>query len=271
MERSVRLSRLLQILHARPMTPVEELAARLGVSDRTIYRDLDTLRSDGHPVARRARIGYAVGEEDPDALDLDREEIEALALGVQMVHAWGDPALAAAAVNMIDKIAGALSRDAQSALDTTPLGASRAKHKFKRVAGLGKLREALAEKRKLYFRYSDHEGHKSERVVQPRSLVFRGDHWSLLAWCEVREEYRSFRPERMADVFVMTERFQPFDAPRRPPAQSPTQDRRAAEAAGHYAAAAAQDADLEAEALDAELRAALDEEEALAPPVKHSA
>lgn len=256
MERSTRLSRLLQILHARPMTPVEELAARLGVSDRTIYRDLDSLRGDGVQIARKARVGYAVGEEDPGALDLDREALDALALGVQMVNAWGDPALAAAAVRMVDKIAGALSRDAQDALDRTPLSASRAQHKFKRVAGLGKLRQALTERRKLYFRYSDHEGHKSERVVQPRSLVFRGDHWSLLAWCETREEYRSFRPERMRDVCVMAERYQPFDAPRRPGAQSPTEDRRAAE--------------LEAAALDAELEAALDEADALAP-VKRSA
>ncbi len=270
MERSTRLSRLLQILHARPMTPVEELAARLGVSDRTIYRDLESLRNDGVQVARKARFGYAVGEDDPNALDLGRDELDALALGVQMVNAWGDPALAAAAVRMVDKIAGALSRDAQSALDRTPLGASRARHKFKRVAGLGKLRQALTEKRKLYFRYSDHEGHKSERVVQPRSLVFRGDHWSLLAWCEMREEYRSFRPERMADVCVMAERFQPFDAPRRPGARSPSQDRRAAEAAGLYDAAAAHDAALEAAALDAELGAALDEADAL-DPVKRSA
>lgn len=270
MERSTRLSRLLQILHARPMTPVDELAARLGVSDRTIYRDLETLRDDGVQIARKAHIGYAVGEDDPSAVDLDREELDALALGVQMVNAWGDPALAAAAVRMIDKIAGALSRDAQNALDSTPLGASRAQHKFKRVAGLGVLRQALTERRKLYFRYADHEGHKSERVVQPRSLVFRGDHWSLLAWCEMREEYRSFRPERMRDVCVMAERYQPFDAPRRPGAQSPTQDRRMAQASGLYEQAAAHDAELEAAALDAELEAALDEADALAP-VKRSA
>lgn len=256
MERSVRLSRLLQILHARPMTPVDELAARLGVSDRTIYRDLASLRDDGVPVARKARVGYAVGEEDDGLLDLGRDELEALALGVQMVGAWGDPALAAASVHMLDKVAGALSTADQRALDRTALGASRAQSKWKRVAGLGELRRALAERRKLYFRYSDYEGHKSERVVQPRSLVFRGDHWSLLGWCEVREEYRSFRPERMRDVKALEEHYTPFDAPRRPSGTSPTQDRLGA----HDTAD-----------LDAELDAELDEEEALAPPVKVSA
>jgi len=252
MERSVRLSRLLQILHARPMTSVEELAARLGVSDRTVYRDLSALRDDGFDVARRSRTGYGVGDEE-GLLHLGREEIEALAVGAQMVGAWGDPALASAAVRMLDKIASALPGVAQRTLDRTPLSASRAQSKYRRVAGLGKLRQALAERRKLYFRYADVDGHRSERVVQPRSLVFRGDHWSLLAWCEVREEYRSFRPERMRDVCVLDERYVAFDDPRRPMAPGRLDD---------------EDAQLE---MDAAIEAGLDEEEALTPTVKYSA
>ncbi|MCA9538959.1 MAG: YafY family transcriptional regulator [Myxococcales bacterium] len=210
MERSTRLSRLLQILNDRPMTSVDELAARLGVSDRTIYRDLTALKGDGVAVQRRAQIGYALQGGDA-ALDLSGDELEALAAGAQMIAAWGDPALAGAAVRMLDKVAGALSPGQQATLDGTPIAASRARTKFRRVAGLGLLRQALHERRKLYFRYVDSEGHHSERVVQPRSLVFRGDHWSLLAWCEIREEYRSFRPERMRDVAVLDETFLPFD------------------------------------------------------------
>lgn len=245
MERQVRLSRLLQILDAHPMTTVDELAARLGVSDRTIYRDLAELKSDGFPVARRA--GYTVGDEE-SRLGLGREEIEALALGAQMVGAWGDPELSAAAVRMLDKIAGVLPGAQQRTLDQVPISASRAQSKFERVAGLGLLRQALSERRKLYFRYADTEGRPTERVVQPRSLVFRGDHWSLLAWCEVREEYRSFRPERMRDVCVLDESYQAFDDPRLPLTEAPTAP----------------------SGLDAAIEAGLDDEEALAP-VKFSA
>ena len=211
MSRSVRLSRLLQILHARPMTSVEDLAARLGVSDRTVYRDLSSLKTDGLDVARRSRTGYGVGDEE-GLLYLGQEEIEAMAVGAQIVEAWGEPALASVAVRMLDKVASALPGVAQRALDRTPLGASRAQSKYCWVAGLGKLRQALAERRKLYFAYrAAGEDVRTERVVQPRSLVFRGDHWSLLAWCEVREEYRSFRPERMRDVCVLDERYAPFE------------------------------------------------------------
>lgn len=243
MERQVRLSRLLSMLDTHPMMSVDELAARLGVSDRTIYRDLAELRAGGHDVSRKA--GYSVGETEARRIGLGREEIEALALGAQMVGAWGDPALSAAAVRMLDKVAGALPGAQQRSLDHVPLSASRAKFKFERVAGLGKLRRALAERRKLYFRYADAEERLSERVVQPRSLVFRGDHWSLLAWCEVREEYRSFRPERMRDVCVLEEGYRAFDDPRGEAAPTPA-------------------------GLDAAIEAGLDEEEAMAP-VKVSA
>ena len=212
MSRSVRLSRLLQILHARPMTPISELADRLEVSERTIYRDLGSLRDEGFAVAGKVELSRT-SEGNNGPLRLDRAEIEALAIGARMVDAWADPSLASAAVRMLDKVASALPGVAQRALDRTPLGALRVQSKYRRVAGLGKLRQALAEGRKLYFRYADVDGQRSERVVQPRSLVFRGDHWSLLAWCEVREEYRSFRPERMRDVCVIDERYAPFDAP----------------------------------------------------------
>lgn len=245
MERTVRLSRLLQILDHQPMTTVDELAARLGVSDRTIYRDLAELKSEGHRVARKA--GYSVGDDEP-RIGLGRDEIEALALGAQMVGAWGDPALSAAAVRMLDKIAGALPGPQQRQLDHVPISASRAQHKFERVAGLGLLRRALTERRKLYFRYADTEGRPSERVVQPRSLVFRGDHWSLLAWCEIREEYRSFRPERMRDVCVLEQHYQAFDDPRMPMAEATPRRPE----------------------IDEAIEAALDDEEALAP-VKVSA
>lgn len=81
---------------------------------------------------------------------------------------------------------------------------------------MSKLRQALAERRKLYFTYRDvATDNRSEYIVQPRSIVFRGDHWSLLGWCEAREEYRSFRPKRMRDVCVMAERFAPSDAPKK--------------------------------------------------------
>jgi predicted DNA-binding transcriptional regulator YafY len=178
MDRSDRLNRLLQILHARPMTPVEELAARLGVSDRTIYRDLESLR-EGKGVPRKARLGYAVELDAPErVLDLEPAELEALAFGVRAAGSWGDPALAAAAESLVAKVAAALSAEATRAL-VSPAATSKARHGFRRVAGLGKLRQALSERRKLYFTYADTDGsgERRERVVRPRSLVFRGDHW----------------------------------------------------------------------------------------------
>ena len=200
--------------------PAESMATVVGID---IGGTKTHLRLRGPDVARDKVIptaSWRLREWHADAAELLRlvadlsegTAIAAMAVGAQIVEAWGEPALASVAVRMLDKVASALPGVAQRALDRTPLGASRAQSKYCWVAGLGKLRQALAERRKLYFAYrAAGEDVRTERVVQPRSLVFRGDHWSLLAWCEVREEYRSFRPERMRDVCVLDERYAPFE------------------------------------------------------------
>ena len=239
---------LLRIIHHSPMTPICELADRLEVSERTIRQDLKSIRESG--VKCKPVVGYApdsaatepkteatiipksiadawviqitdghpeVGRQDhglywrPNSAGYTRDIADAgIYTEVEAKRAQGKtPNPRDIARPLIDVLLGKLTPGSVGELLSKLIekSAPRTRH-------LGKLRQALTEQRKLYFRYSDTGVEdKSDRVVQPRSLVFRGDHWSLLAWCEVREEYRSFRPERMTDIHVMAERYRPSDAP----------------------------------------------------------
>jgi len=118
------------------------------------------------------------------------------------VQAWSSPALAKAAQSALDKIAAALPADKRIAMDRTRLYAP----SFHVDRELGKvldtMREAIVEGRRLSFRYADEGGKASERKVRPLGLYFWGQRWTLAAWCEMREDFRSFRLDRTTNVAI---------------------------------------------------------------------
>ncbi|MFL6674155.1 MAG: helix-turn-helix transcriptional regulator [Massilia sp.] len=202
MSRTGRLFQLMDALrgHRRPVTAAA-LAERLGVSERTIYRDIQSLAQLGAPVEGSAGLGYLLrpGFFLPPLM-FDADELEALVLGARWVRRQGDPGLAGAASNALAKIATATPKDLRDHMADTslwvPLGAPQpAVDAFVKPA-----REAIRHQHKLRIRYRDEHGAASERVVWPFALAFFEGRRLLAAWCELRDAVRHFRIDRIADA-----------------------------------------------------------------------
>jgi len=196
------------MLRARRATTGEQLAVRLGVSKRTVYRDVQDLRRSGVPIRGEAGVGYALdrGFELPP-LTFTNEEIEGLALGVRIVAAWGDPDLAAAVGSAMTKIEAVLPDTLRQALFDTALFAPGFPRQAEMAREVAVMRRAISDTRAIHFGYTRADGEMSERTVRPLGLYFWGNKWTLAAWCELRQDYRSFRPDRMHDVSVLDQTF----------------------------------------------------------------
>lgn len=196
MARAARLLDLMQALRRR-RRPVSAatLAQELGVSLRTVYRDIATLAAQGAPIAGEAGIGYVLraGFFLPPLM-FDAEETDALLLGLRLAAARGDPGLAAAAGNALAKIAAVLPAPGREALEDGALvvaglpGAS---------AALAAIRRALREETRLRIGYRDSAGVVTTRVVWPVILGFFAEAEVLAAWCELRGDFRHFRLDRI--------------------------------------------------------------------------
>ncbi|MCB9745423.1 MAG: YafY family transcriptional regulator [Alphaproteobacteria bacterium] len=208
MRRADRLFRIVQLLRSRSLVTAEQLAEELGVSKRTIYRDVRDLQESDVPIRGEAGVGYAMerGFELPP-LTFTTEQIEALVLGARMVEAWGDPELAEASRAALGKVEAVLPSALRRVLLDTQLHALRFGPRDEAPA-LSAFRRAIGERQKLRLRYADRHGEVSERVVWPLGLYFWGRSWSLAAWCELRQDYRNFRPDRVEGVELLDEGFE---------------------------------------------------------------
>lgn len=203
MRRADRLFRLVQVLRGRRFATARMLAEALEVSERTVYRDVRDLSLSGVPIEGEAGVGYALRRDfDMPPLMFDYDEIEALTAGARMVQAWSSPELARAAQSALDKIAAALPADKRIVMERTRLYAPAFHVDAKVGKVLDLLREAIVEQRRLLFGYADESARTSERKVRPLGLYFWGERWTLAAWCELREDFRSFRLDRMANAAI---------------------------------------------------------------------
>ena len=198
MRRADRLFKIVQFLRGRRLTTAQQLSAWLLVSDRTIYRDIRDLSLSGTPIEGEAGVGYRLkGGMELPPLQFEFEEIEALTLGARMVETWSGPKLAGAAASALARIATALPKERRSWLEACRTFVPDF-HVPKQVGErFDTVRAAIAAKSKLDFIYADEQKKLSNRTVWPLSLYFWGEHWTLGAWCELREDFRSFRIDRM--------------------------------------------------------------------------
>ncbi|RWM02157.1 MAG: YafY family transcriptional regulator [Mesorhizobium sp.] len=201
MSRSERLLDLVQILrrHRRPVSG-RTLADEMGVSIRTLYRDIATLQGQGAPIEGEAGLGYVLkpGFMLPPLMFSD-EEIEAIVLGSRWVAKQPDKRLAAAATDALAKVAAVLPDDLREDLDATTLLVGPRSDNLEAI-DLGVVRQAIREERKLGFLYRDAEGAASERLVWPFALAFFDKVRVMAAWCETRQDFRHFRADRMSDL-----------------------------------------------------------------------
>lgn len=210
MSRSERLLSLLQELrgHRRPVSG-RLLAEATGVSLRTLYRDIASLQAQGANIQGEAGLGYvlAPGYLLPPLM-FREEEIEALVLGSRWVaERADDTVLAVAARDALAKIAAVLPVQLREELDASPLLVGPAETVPAANVGLGGLRQAIRAQRKLKLIYHDGDGRETTRRVWPFALGFFERVRVLLAWCELRGDFRHFRVDRIAEVKTMEERY----------------------------------------------------------------
>jgi predicted DNA-binding transcriptional regulator YafY len=209
MSRSERLLDLIQILrrHRRPVSGLT-LAGELDVSIRTLYRDIATLQGQGAPIEGEPGLGYVLkpGFMLPPLMFTD-EEIEAIVLGSRWVAKQPDTRLSAAATDALAKIAAVLPDDLREELDASALLVGPSAEATREGADLGIIRKAIRAERKLEMTYQDASGVGSRRIVWPFALGFFDKVRVMVAWCEMREDFRHFQADRISDLAATDTRY----------------------------------------------------------------
>ncbi|MFN7942898.1 MAG: YafY family protein [Thermoanaerobaculia bacterium] len=213
MRRADRLFQLLLELRRGRVTTARRLAERLEVSQRTVYRDVADLAAAGVPIEGEAGVGYRLRGFDLPPLMFERDEVEALVLGLRVVEGWGDGDLARAAGTAVAKIEAALPKARAHLVEQTRLYAPVHGERPAERLPLGVLRAAIHARRRVALAYRDEKGDETRRDVRPLALAFYPPVWLLVAWCELRVDFRSFRVDRCLAIEVAQETF-PLEAGR---------------------------------------------------------
>ncbi|MFL7011538.1 helix-turn-helix transcriptional regulator [Enterovibrio norvegicus] len=209
MSKSERLFELLTLLRSkRYAVTALAMAEELGVSERTIYRDVQSLQLSGVPIEGEAGVGYRLGKGSHlPPLMFTEEEMLAMELGMRMVRAWSDRQLAAASHSASRKIHSILPDHIRAQIEAFPIEVPAFHVGSDNAERNELLREAAAQLKKIHIHYKTGEGIVSDRVVQPLGQVYWGKVWTLVAWCELRNDYRSFRIDRILRVDSLADTF----------------------------------------------------------------
>ncbi len=209
MSRAQRLLELVQVLrrHRRPVAGTM-LAEEIGVSIRTLYRDIESLRAQGAPIDGEAGVGYVLrpGFLLPPLM-FSEEEIEALVLGSRWVSERADGPLGKAARNVLAKIGAVLPDDLKDSIDASGLLIGPGAPIAAGDAELAAIRQAIRTERKMQIAYGDERGTATERIIWPFALAFYDRTRVVVAWCELREGYRHFRTDRITALDVAAGRY----------------------------------------------------------------
>lgn len=207
MRRADRLFQIIQILRrsSRPAT-AGQIAVELEVSQRTIYRDIADLIARRVPIQGEAGFGYIIDTSfDMPPLMLTSDEIEVAILGAQWVMGRGDPALARAALDLIAKITSVAPENLQPFITTPSIGTPPGRDRDTNGIDLTRTRAAIHDGRKIQITYRDEQGRTSRRTIWPVIIGFMENTCMLAAWCELREDFRHFRTDRILSAEFLTE------------------------------------------------------------------
>jgi predicted DNA-binding transcriptional regulator YafY len=208
MRRADRLFQIVQLLRGGRLVTAKKLAEKLEVSERTVYRDIRDLQSSGVPIDGEAGVGYVLRQGfDIPPLMFNRGEIEAIVLGTRMVEAWGGAQLVDAAREALKKIEAVLPPDLRDRIERTHLYAPGVRVSEALRRRLDTLNDAIRDQHVAAIDYRREDGGGSQRRIRPLGLFFWGGAWTVVAWCELRVDFRSFRVDRMDRLDVLTERF----------------------------------------------------------------
>lgn len=192
MSKSTRFFEIIQLLRAaKAPLRAEEIAGKLEVSKRTIYRDIASLQAMQTPIYGEAGIGYVMRKGyDLPPLNLDVEEAEAIAVGLSLIARTGDVGLWRAAGRAARKLA-------EVAPGTEHLVASSWGLEDVKNIDLSQLRKAIRTEQKISLQYRDVQGQETQRVIWPLVMIYYVDAVMIVAWCALREDLRHFRLDRV--------------------------------------------------------------------------
>jgi predicted DNA-binding transcriptional regulator YafY len=211
LRRADRLFQLVQLLRGRRLSTAAYLAGRLEVSERTVYRDIADLVLQGVPIEGAAGVGYRFGAGfDLPPMMFSAEEAKAMVAAVRLAQPWLDAGLALAAEGALGKMLSALPAASRAAAESLALYTAPAEFiglSQEDSANLRLLREAVAAQRIVGMVYVDAKESNTQRLVRPLGCFYWGRVWTLVAWCQVRKDFRSFRVDRIKSLEVSEESF----------------------------------------------------------------
>ena len=208
MRRADRLFQIVQLIRGRRLSTAQFLAQRLEVSERTVYRDVAELMTQGVPIEGEAGVGYRMRSGfDLPPLMFTHEEAQAIVASVRIAQPRLDAALAAQAENALSKILAVLPVAARAAAESLAVYAPQIEFDPATRSRLEPLRLAAEGRRMVRLRYRDQAEKHSERNVRPLGCFYWGAVWTLAAWCETREGFRNFRVDRIQHLEVLAHTF----------------------------------------------------------------
>ena len=206
MRRAERLFRLVNEMRSREVCRADELAEQFEVSVRTIYRDIAHLQGSGLPIEGEAGVGYLLrpGFDLPN-VTFTYDQIDALAIGLSFVETIGDPTLSAAAKAARAKLQASLPQPEDRKLADAPYYSLQ--RKGGSAGAIESIRQAIREQRMVEITYQDAEGKGSSRAIRPLVVWDFTDGWMFSAWCELRQDFRTFRMDRISSLTLTDIRF----------------------------------------------------------------
>jgi predicted DNA-binding transcriptional regulator YafY len=208
MRRADRLFRIVQLIRGRRLTTAAQLAERLEVSPRSVYRDIAALQAQGVPIEGEAGVGYRMRRGfDLPPLMFTRQEAQALVACLRVAQPRIDAALAAHADEALAKILSVLPEAERTAAERLSLYALPVGPDAETRERLSRLRVAAEDKIRLQIDYRDLADARSVRVVRPLGCFYWGEVWTLAAWCEMRGDFRNFRVDRIVAINALPGHF----------------------------------------------------------------
>ena len=208
MRRADRLFQLVQLIRGRRLSTAQWLAQRLEVSERTVYRDIAQLQHQGVPIEGEAGVGYRLGKGfDMPPLIFTTQEAQALVVMTRLAQQWLDPALAQASEMALSRVLSVLGPAQRSAAQQTPVYSPPWGLTVQQQTHMQLWREATQAAHKLAMAYRDGQERDSQRIVWPLGCFYWGKVWTLAAWCEKRQDFRSFRLDRVQALRSLDENF----------------------------------------------------------------
>ncbi|MBL1259282.1 MAG: YafY family transcriptional regulator [Thiotrichaceae bacterium] len=209
MRRADRLFQIIQLLRKDRVVTAREIAEKLEVSERTIYRDMQDLSLSGVPISSEAGSGYRMlpGFHLPPLM-FTEDELSALLIGARMVQVWTDKGLASAATQAMIKIESAVPEHMRDELERQDILVPDFGNDPSVSKRMQLLRVGIKALQKVEFSYKREDGQPSSRMVHPLGLFYWGKVWTLTAWCELRDEFRCFRLDRMTHVSLLEDGYE---------------------------------------------------------------